>query len=121
MSEPTELEGTWLPVLLEWQGGLGPAPEGAGVLHIVGVEFAVRSGDHVWASGRVRVDVAAHPKRVDFFQALGPDQWAVQAGIYEIAVDELRLLLADAAIPPERFDGVKGLGVYRRDRGESRP
>jgi uncharacterized protein (TIGR03067 family) len=120
MSEPTELDGTWLPVLLEWQGRLGPAPKGAAVLHIASGEFVLKSGDHVWASGLVRVDEAACPRRVDFLQALGPGQWAVQAGIYEVAADELRLRLGDGEIPPERLDGEKGLGVYQRDRGEGR-
>jgi uncharacterized protein (TIGR03067 family) len=115
---PTELDGVWRPVLLEWQGRLGPAPEGAALLRIVGGQFSVTRGNYVYASGRVRVDLAARPRRVDFLQPLGPDWWAVQAGIYEVTGDELRLRLADGEVPPEGFDGERGFGVYRRERGE---
>src|SRR3954451_15745003 len=90
----TELEGTWRPVLLEWQGRLGPAPDNAGLLRVVGGEFSVKSGDYVWASGLVRVDAPARPRRVDFLQALGPGCWVVQAGIYEVVANELRVRLA---------------------------
>ena len=31
---PTELEGTWKPVMLEWQGRFGPAPDGAAWLRV---------------------------------------------------------------------------------------
>jgi hypothetical protein len=50
--------------------------------------------------------------------ALGPGWWAVQAGIYEVTGDELRLRLADGDVPYERFDGERGLAVYRRDRAQ---
>jgi uncharacterized protein (TIGR03067 family) len=117
---PTELEGTWEPVMLEWQGRFGPAPDGAAWLRVMGGEFTVKSGDYVFASGVVRVDATARPRRVEFRQPLGPGWWSVQAGIYEIVGDEVRLRLSENEVHPEGFDGVRGLGVYRRDQGEGR-
>jgi uncharacterized protein (TIGR03067 family) len=86
-----------------------------------GGEFTVNSGDYVWASGLVRVDAAARPGRVDFLRPLGPGRWSVQAGIYEVEGDELRLRLADGEVAPEGFDGEQGLAVYQSGRGEGRP
>jgi uncharacterized protein (TIGR03067 family) len=118
----SELGGTWRPVLLEWQGRLGPPPEGAGVLHIASGAFSVKSGDYVWASGAVAVDAEARPRRVDFIQTLGEGLRSVQAGIYEVLGDELRLRLAEGGeLPPAGFDGEKGMAVYRREKaGDSR-
>ncbi len=102
---PTELEGTWRPLLFEREGRLVPAVENAGLLRVMGGEFTLKSGDYVWASGLVRVDATARPRRVDFLQPLWPGQWSVQAGIYEVAGDELRLRLADNEVPPTGFNG----------------
>jgi uncharacterized protein (TIGR03067 family) len=117
---PTELHGLWRPVLFEYQGRLQPAPQEGALLQVVDGEFTVKSADYVWASGLVRVDAASRPRRIDFLQAVGPGLWSVQAGIYEVAGDELRLRLADGEVPPEQFDGEQGLAVYHRDSRESR-
>jgi uncharacterized protein (TIGR03067 family) len=115
MQRRTDLEGTWRLVMLERQGRLGPAPQTTALLHTRGGEFAVKSGDYAWASGRVRVDAAACPRRVDFLHSLGPNHWVVQAGIYETEGEELRLRLADRDVPHEGFDGEQGLAIYTRD------
>jgi len=110
----SELDGTWILLRQDWFGTIRQASASSAVLRIGGGEFSVKSGEYTYASGTVRVDVTVVPRRVDFIQHLGAGFSPVQAGVYEVEGDELRLRLSDSDVAPEGFDGDKGLMVYRR-------
>jgi uncharacterized protein (TIGR03067 family) len=112
----SELDGTWVLVRFDWFGAVQVALAGSAVLRVEADQFSVKAGDYTYASGTVRLDASVRPRRADFIQYLGTDFSAVQAGIYEVEGDELRLRLSESEVAPEEFEGDKGLAVYRREK-----
>ena len=116
------LNGVWKPVAHQEHGRqraseqVRPMAE----LVIIGNQFTVRSGDHVYAAGVIRLDLSAFPHRVDFVQVHGGQTVGEpQRGIFQADGDRLTTCLAGSGKPrPTAFEtgpGIdQGLTVYQR-------
>ena len=89
--EKTPLDGTWLPVAMEFAGQ--PFPEEARkgiVLEIAGSEYIVTLGKEV-DKGTVTVDAAVTPMAIDIVGVVGPNKGKTILGIVEVEKDTLRV------------------------------
>ena len=89
--EKALLDGTWLPVAMEFAGQSFPEEARKGiVLEIAGEDYTVTLGKEV-DKGTVTVDAAVKPMAIDIVGVVGPNKGKTILGIVEVEKDTLRV------------------------------
>ena len=118
----TDLEGEWTMTAAVFNGAPMSDEMVAYCTRVTrGDVTTVLAGPKVMMSARFTLDAAASPRAIDYVNLVGANAGSTQAGIYEVAGDELRISMALPGKPrPKDFATAKGDGrtltAFRRTR-----